>query len=178
MSYTVLLFFDPQTEKNVRSIWQQVADVTGNRTLVDRPIRPHISLAAYQSIDLSRCPNCLQSFSEMIHSMPISFQYIGFFAAATPTLFIGPTVTRPLVDLHEGIYEVMKEYTEGPFDYYHPDRWVPHTTIGIELNKSDLQKLITNDLHIALPLDGYITEIGLLEYLPITQLLSYPLKES
>ncbi len=98
-----------------------------------------------------------------------------FFPGATPTTFLGPLVTGPLLDFQAGVCDLLDEVSELPgFDYYRPGRWIPHCGLATEFDGSRLFEAIQIGQQIRLPLQGQICELGLTEMRPVRHLDTWP----
>lgn len=177
MPYAVHLFFDPYTEKIIRSAWKKLADSNISPYMSQSDNRPHFSLAIYQTIDLKACEQKLQSFASTCYQMSVSLEYLGIFPTDPAVVFLSAPISSSLIDLHAKVHELLQPISSDAASYYLPGNWVPHCTLAFELETKLISQALNIGLQIPLPISGIITEIGLIEFRPVKHLLNYQLKE-
>ena len=104
---------------------------------------------------------------------------MGVFPGSSPAIFIGPVVTRELLDLHEKICNNIDDLGETiDSAYYRPEHWVPHCALAIEFDNSKWIEAIQMSQHLLLPLEGNICDLGLVEMRPVRHLGCWSLKRN
>jgi 2'-5' RNA ligase len=175
MPFAVHLFFDANTEAIIKSGWRKLADTGLAPYMHQSANRPHISLAIYQQVNLKECEQLLKSFAGTRNRLPVDFQHLGIFSTTPATVFLGTTVTVGWLELHRQIHEILRPICTDPNPYYLPGKWVPHCTLALELEPRSITQVLDIGLQISLPLNGEITEIGVIEFRPVRHLFGYPL---
>lgn len=177
MPFAVHLFFDQSTEAIIKSAWKKLADTGIAPYMHQSANRPHFSLAIYQNIDLTECNQILRSLTASSKRLPISLQYLGVFPTTPATVFLSSPVTASLLDLHSQVYEKLHFIGTDPLQYYLPGNWVPHCTLALELEPGLLSQALEIGLQISLPINGEITEIGVIEFRPVEHLFSFSFED-
>jgi hypothetical protein len=176
MPHAVMLFFDARTEAIIQAIWKEL-DETGAASYLHRSAnRPHFKLAIYEDLDVSASQLCLQSIAATTAGMPVHFKSLGIFPNAKPTVFLAPSITPALLDLHTRIGSILHDLGKCPsYDFFLPEHWVPHCLLGFDLEPAKLACVLECAMHLQLPFDGRIEEIGLVEFHPVRHLFAFPL---
>jgi 2'-5' RNA ligase len=177
MPFAVHLFFDANTEAIIRSAWRDLADTGIAPYMHQSANRPHFSLAIYQHLDLKECEQLLESFAATKHPLPVAFQYLGVFSTTPAVVFLGSTVTLPLLAFHAQLHETLRSICADPNPYYLPGHWVPHCTLALELEPRLISQALDVGRQLSLPLQGQITEIGVIEFRPVRHLFGFSLEE-
>ena len=92
--------------------------------------RPHVTLAVYNDIDADRCAQLLEKLADEHRASPAILDSVGMFND-TKTIFLSPTITRGLYDLHSELHALMKEFEASAWKWYKSDGWVPHCTVAL-----------------------------------------------
>ncbi|MCI0399311.1 MAG: 2'-5' RNA ligase family protein [Chloroflexi bacterium] len=138
-----------------------------------------MTLAIYQSLDLAECEQRLQALAATTSPLLLSFQNIGIFPTPQAAIFLGPTVTAPLLALHAQVNDLLRDVGTYPsFDYYLPGQWIPHCALAMELAPGLVTDALEIALHLPLPLRGQIVEIGVVEFRPVKHLFRYDLQRN
>ncbi len=132
MPYTVVLLFDEETEKYIYGIWDHLNRTGLNKYMLDSGGKPHITLAIYDTVDYSRFRERVERFFEDMRSFPLRFSSVGMFPGGQSTVFIAPTVTGHLLDVHNRFHHALKDYAHLAWEHYRPGVWVPHCTISMD----------------------------------------------
>jgi 2'-5' RNA ligase len=59
---------------------------------------------------------------------------------------------------------------------YQPGKWVPHCTLAMDMDISQLEKAISICADVQLPIEMKADEIGAVEFLPVSDYSKYNLK--
>lgn len=177
MSFSIGLYFDYRIEAAIRSVWKEMAERKIAPYWYNSANRPHFTLSIYPTFDPIKAKERLKEFALRQPPLPVSFQYIGVFPGLEPNVYLGPVVTRALLEIHQRIHDCFDDLGTLPdFDFYLSDSWIPHCGIATEMDPShllDAVKIATGQL--VLPMDGQITEIGVIEFRPVKHLYWYQL---
>jgi RimJ/RimL family protein N-acetyltransferase/2'-5' RNA ligase len=175
-AYAIHLFFDSNTEIAIRSVWRELAESGTAPYFHHSANRPHLTLSIYRSLDLPEARLRLADLTARQAPLPISFQYYGTFPGSNPTIFLGPLVTSPLLEVQESVCQLLDDLGDLPeFDYYRPGRWIPHCGLASDFDGSRLYEALHIAEHLMLPLQGQICEIGLTEMRPVRHLCQWQL---
>jgi len=169
-AYAIHLFFDPQTDTAIRKVWSELAESGVAPYLHGSGNRPHLTLAIYRALDLPEARRRLAELAASHAALTLSFQYQGIFTTPQPVIFLGPVVTRPMLELHAATNQTLDDLGELPnFDHYRPGRWIPHCGLATDFNGARLNEALEITQRLPLPLEGHIQEIGLVEMSPVRQ---------
>lgn len=175
MPYAIHLFFEKLTENMIQSAWRNLAENGIAPYMQHSGNRPHLTLAIYQQLNLEACQQRLKTISAAYLPLPLSFQTIGIFPTTPATVFLGATVTTPLLEIHAHLHKILQPISSEPLSYYLPDRWIPHCTLALDLEPESIPSVLEISMSLPLPLKGTVAEIGAIEFRPVRQLFTFPL---
>jgi hypothetical protein len=162
--YAVEFFLDSNTETFVRNIWGDLKSngITSNMPDIDE-IRPHISVAVYKSeLQIDQFLKHFDLITKKMHQIEVQFYAVATFPSSG-TVFIPPTITSDLIESHRQFHTDLEEYESFGLEYYMPQRWNPHCTFAIQLDKNTLLKTLELCLNQFEPIKGKIEEIGVVK---------------
>lgn len=176
MSFAVEMFFDEAADRAVRAAWKAMADAGISTATMDGISRPHVTLAVSDEIGAT-FKNALALFAKEIPPFELIFSHIGAFNTAEGVVFLAPTVTRGLLDLHQRFHAFFDQHAAKKWPYYLPGAWVPHCTLAFRLGTERLAAAIEIAAEVKLPMPCGVTEIGLLSGVgePEKELVSFPI---
>ena len=159
MTYAIEMYFDKETEGIIMRLAHKIADAGLSTKYLEWKTKPHVTLAVYNDIDADRCAQLLERFAKERKAFPAIFDSVGMFND-TKTVFLSPTITRGLYDLHSELHVLMKEFEASAWKWYKPDCWVPHCTVLV--------------LHEFKKLEGVYTSVGLVKItFPVEELKTF-----
>ncbi len=166
MPFAIVLFFDQVTEEKVSAIWNDLSreDIFPEQTSV--MIRPHITLAVFENLDCLPCEEELNGFITDARNLDIRIAHIGMFFKPEAVLFLAPTVTAPLLNLHAGVHKYFQEKSGEPWEIYQPGNWVPHCTLAINLDWQKLAKALVLCSQLKLPMNLRAGTVSAVEFVP------------
>jgi 2'-5' RNA ligase len=175
MSFAVELYFDEAAEKTLREAWKAMADAGISTALLDGIQRPHVTLGVSDEISQT-FKNALALFAKEIAQFELSLSSVGAFNTAEGVIFLAPTPTRALLDLHKRFHAFFDEHAGKKWPLYLSGTWVPHCTLAFRLTPEQLRRGFDIAAEIKLPLTCRIIEIGLLSGVgePEKELVSFP----
>lgn len=176
MPYAIVLYFNRAAEKKIRDVWKALADRGISTEVSSSGIRPHITLAIYDELKCQPCRDELAKFAARTNRLEIRITHMGVFRQPETVLFLAPTVTRELLDLHASIHESMAAHAGSSWEVYQPAKWVPHCTLAMNLDDGKLSQAITCCRSIELPWQLHATGIGAVEFVPVSDLFQFDLK--
>lgn len=122
---TIVLRFDYQSSNKIEELQKQ-ANAGSVKKVTSLP--PHITLQSFAQTTSADLEKAIQPVAEKTAQLKITFASIGFFKQKG-TFFLAPVQTAALNNIHQSIQLATSEFT-GSVSLYHPDRWVPHTTVA------------------------------------------------
>lgn len=177
MEYAVELYFDKVSEEIIKSMWKVLYDKGISEFMYESNSKPHISLAVYNDKlnNFEAFINKVRTLSEDIKSFELNLSNIGMFNTDEGVVFLSPKVTRDLLDIHEKFHDSMKDFSEYEWGYYQPDQWIPHCTMGIDLNQDKLLECIEVISSIFKPIKITVEKIGIIKFKPIQYITEFNL---
>lgn len=174
MSYAVELHFDEDIESKVRDVWKAIADAGISTSMLDGISRPHITLGVCDELSTT-FKNDLALFAREATFFDVSLSFVGCFNSPEGVVFYGPTPTDAMFRLHTRFHSFFNDHAGRMWKNYLPSHWVPHCTLAFRLNPVQLRQAFDIAASTTLPIQGRITEIGLLSGIggPEKELVSY-----
>lgn len=104
---------------------------------------PHFSYQVAQDYDVDKIEPVLQRITSNITTFKVRTSGLSVFTGASPVLYIPVVRSLELTQLHEEIWQEVSTTSSGVQQYYHPDQWMPHITIGFgDISKDNLSQII------------------------------------
>jgi 2'-5' RNA ligase len=138
----VVSFLDQKHYQQVENLWAELERKFSVRGVYVSP-RPHITYHIATCYKVKSLESALRRFAASKTSFKVRTGGLGIFTGPQPVLYT-PVVRSPeLTQFHEALWQEILNTGSGIEDYYHPDRWVPHITIGIgDMNKDNLSQIV------------------------------------
>ena len=171
MQYAIELFFDEEMEKKLFRYSERIAEEKLSTKYLEWKTRPHITLACFNDVDEQVCIQRLKLFAE---KQPILPAYIGSLGMLTDTktIFASPIMTSAMYQMQRELHDSLRDFDTRGWEWYLPDRWVPHC--GIALMKDDADESYYRACDLVLrefeKINGTFTAIGLVK-------ISFPVEE-
>ena len=171
MQYAIELYYDQETEKKLMSLAQRVDEENLSTKFLEWKTRPHLTLACYNDVDEEQCAQKLKEFAQSHKVMPAYIGSVGMFND-TKTIFVSPMMNKKMYELQGELHEWLKEYDSKGWEWYRPDRWVPHCTIALTREEEESVFYKASDLILRefKKMSGEFVEIGLVK-------VSFPVEE-
>lgn len=171
MQYAIELFFDPETEEKLLSYPIMLAEANLTMKYLKWQTRPHITLACYNDVDEKECIKKINQFSHKQSILPAYIGSLGMFTD-TKTIFASPIMTSSMYRLQRDIHEHLQDFDTTGWEWYLPDRWVPHCGIALmgEDKEESYYKACDMILRKFEKINGKFTAIGLVK-------ISFPVEE-
>ena len=171
MQYAIELYCDKETEYQLLRLAQRVSEEKLSTKFLEWKTRPHLTLACFNDIDEEKCIRLLKEFAQTHNCMPAYIASVGMFSD-TKTIFVSPIMTAGMYQLQRELHEFLSGFDTKGWEWYRPDRWVPHCTIA--LTRDDPEDIFYRAseliLHEFKKLAGQFTSIGLVK-------ITFPVQE-
>lgn len=175
MGLAVELYFDGLTEARLRRLEATLAAHLPPGATGHSAVRPHLSLTLLPDESEVVLLPLVEAFARATPRQPIALSAIGLFPTGEGVLYLAPTPTRALLDLHARFHARLARARLAGNPYYLPEHWVPHCTLATGLDPAQLASAIQRGL-AAFPLPAAtLVEVGLIRYHPVEPLRSFPL---
>ena len=164
MQYAIELFYDAETEKQIFALAQKISDANLSTKFLDFKTRPHLALACFNDVDETKCRELLSIFADSHKTLPAHIGSIGMFTD-TKTIFLSPIMTKSMYQFQGELHEAMKDFDSTGWEWYSPDRWVPHCTVALTGEDADevFYEASNLVLHEFNKLSGKYVSIGLVK---------------
>lgn len=176
MNYSVVFYFDDETDNKIKSLTRLIVNNGVNDYLISNKVPPHITIADFECEEIKAVINSLEVYKEKIRQDHVYWASIGLFNPSI--LFVAPIVDQFLLRSCKIVNNLIKSLpTTGINSNYIPYKWVPHTTIAAKLSPQELEKafLVASDNFKAF--GGYVTKLALIQNKPRTDIKIWNLQE-
>ena len=171
MQYAIELYYDRETELKLYNLAKRVADEKLSTKFLEWKTRPHLTLACFNDVDEEKCVEHLKEFAQTHKVMPAYIGSIGMFTD-TKTIFASPIMTDGMYQFQRELHECLHTFDTTSWEWYCPNRWVPHCTLA--LTKEDEEDVFykASDLilHEFKKMSGTFVSIGLVK-------ITFPVEE-
>lgn len=171
MQYAIELFFDKETEKKLFHYIHKIAAEKFSTKYLEWKTRPHITLACFNDVDETVCMDEIKRFAEKHGPIPAYIGSVGMFTD-TKTIFASPIMTAPMYQLQREVHEQLCMFDTTGWEWYVPDRWVPHC--GLALMNEDDQESYYKACDLVLR--EFEKESGMFESIGLVK-VSFPVEE-
>jgi 2'-5' RNA ligase len=125
----IVSLLDDQSYQLVEEIWAELDQELGLRGIYITPY-PHFSFHVAEQYDYTQLLLLLERFAAETPSFEITTAGLGIFSGPLPVVYITVTRSPLLTKLHQALWPALEPVSAGINAYYHPDRWIPHITLG------------------------------------------------
>ena len=175
MSFSIELNFDEKSNLIIRNIWKKLRERDVSDYMDEYGGFPHISLAIFDDIDVLSVVRLIEEVVENESMFTLKMSSLGIFPSNENVLFLSPVASETLINLHTKLHLILKDI-ENKWEYYLPNLWVPHCTLGMNIPKSKLNDAIDVIIEDYEPLEVRIETINLVEFYPVKIVKSFKLK--
>lgn len=171
MQYAIELYFDKETEQKLFHLAKRVADEKLSTKFLEWKTRPHLTLACYNDVDEEKCIQKLKTFAQSHKRMPAYLGSVGMFTD-TKVIFVSPVMNSSMYQFQRELHEYLNDFDVKGWEWYCPDRWVPHCTIALTHEDGDSAFYMASDLilHEFEKMSGEFDSIGLVR-------ITFPVEE-
>lgn len=104
---------------------------------------PHFSYHVAQVYDVDKIEPVLKRITSNITTFKVRTSGLGVFTGTSPVLYIPVARSLELTQLHQELWQDISPVSSDIQEYYHPDQWVPHITVGFgDISKENLSQII------------------------------------
>jgi len=176
MQYLVSIYFDPKTDKKIRTYIEETAKACGNTYMFDHQVPPHITISGFETGDEEAVLQCLE---EKVKNLAQgSLQWVAVGALANGVLYIAPVLNQYLQSLAETVYDCVKKLPDIHISkYYQPFQWLPHTTVGKKLSEQQIMEAfaaLQTNFHM---FEGNVVKMGLAQKNPYREIREWKMKK-
>ena len=179
MQYAIEMYFDPETEGKLMALARRAAEEGLSTKFLDYKNRPHLTLACFNDVDEDACIRKLQQFAGTHRPLPAYLGSVGMFND-TRAIFASPIMNAPMYQFQRELHESMAEFDGKGWEWYQPDRWVPHCTVVIARDDGEEAFLKASELVLRefRKIAGKFTAVGLVKVnFPVEEVYTVSLGE-
>lgn len=137
--HSIQLFFDDESENLISSYINELrSNGLLNENLIKERYKPHISLAVYRALEAEYAERVLQTLATRFTQFELRFSHFGIFSAELKVLYLGPTFSPALRDIHCSLHTQYRERPERCWEYYLPDNWIPHCGLMVDKESDNI----------------------------------------
>ena len=175
-TYAIVLYFDDTTNKIIGNMIERAAVLSANNYMLDINIPPHVTLGCFFSDEQANLLERVASFAKIVTPFEMTFNTIGAFEPYV--LFVSPIKDGHLAELNNSLHELLLEnYEPAENANYLPDRWQPHCSLAVRLNKEQFAKAKAIETEIELPFTARVTKIALAKCNPYNEVVIWGISE-
>ena len=171
MQYAIELYFDKETEQRLADLIQSVADKQLSKKYMEWKTRPHLTLACFNDVNEQDCIEKLTDFTRTHKQIPAYIGSVGMFTD-TKTIFVSPVMNESMYQFQKELFEHLSGFNTTGYEWYRPNRWVPHCTLALTKEDDDEVFYKASDLilHEFTKMSGRFVSVGLVK-------ISFPVEE-
>ena len=177
ITYAVSLHFSPDVNEIITSAVKSIAEVTGNRFIIENKIPPHVTIGAFHAAkdDEAKLIQMVEDFTKTQKTEAVRFTEIGNFNRKV--LFLKPEKDGFLAQINVVLHSILlPEFEKAENGYYLPEIWFPHITLATRLNQRQFEKAQEIANQIKLPLEAAVTEISVYQCTPFEKLKCFSVR--
>lgn len=176
MDYAVLLSFDSASDQRIRQMIQGLAVASGNETYLLSGLRPHLTLAEFDTDRHETVRQTLADLAEKIlRPIPVKLASAGFFPDNQSVLYLAPIVDELLLDLHRMVNNALEPLCTAFSPLYREENWVPHCTLALELDTDTFAGSCRKLSELFTPLNTLAVQLSLIACCPFCEQALFPL---
>lgn len=163
--YLISVYFDHKTNHTLQNYINRIAAKTGNTFMTDNQVPPHMTISAIEAKSADILRPGFNSLRGKIKQGMVSFVSVG--ELLPYVIYVTPVLNGYLSDISQQVDEAVKNIPETSVSkYYRPLSWLPHVTMGKQLDKGQMVKALEVMQECFVPFEATITEIGLAKVNP------------
>ena len=174
--YLISIYFDETTDKKIRGLMKQIAKNTGNTSMLDDNVPPHITISAFETNEEDEAVSCLEKCIDALSQGKVQWVTVSTFFPYV--IYLAPLLNEYLFDMSNIVYENFSKLNNFSINkFYKPFSWQPHTTIGRKLSEKEMRTAFETLQKQFAPFSGTITKIGLARTNPHRDIAVFELTE-
>ncbi len=164
MPFAFELFFDAQTEREVRQAWHTLAPISDSPYLIQNAVRPHVALAVVEASSATVFDGWREVISDL--RAPLRLETDGFGSFPTGVSFLRFRRTASLLSLHQRVMAFCDRSLLPASPHYRPATWVPHCTLAQGFSPERIPTVASAMADLRLSCTWTITSAGIVRFPP------------
>lgn len=174
MDFAVLLYFESRGDREIRRLMHWLMDRGVNDLYVNLDMRPHLTLAEFDTEDYLPVQAALHTFMARQPSFHLRFSSLGLFPGEHGVLFLAPIVEETLLAFHRELNAMLEPLCHTFSPLYQEDSWVPHCTLVLELGPLEVALAYESLLGHFHQLDTWTASLAVISCCPFQECLELP----
>ena len=166
MKYVVELLFDTQSERAIHSLWEKLSEKSFPSVLLDHHIRPHITLAVYDNIEVHVAEKYLSELCTWHTPFSVLLNTLGTFYSKDNVIFTAPVYRDDLRNIHAKFHKKFEQFVPFVHQHHLPKNWQPHCTLAMHLSDTQFLQTFSIIRKEFQPLEVTIETVALYRYEP------------
>jgi len=126
----IVSLLDEDHYKMVEDVWAGLREAVGLRGVYVTPF-PHFSYHVAEHYDIGSLHPMLEEFAAKTAPFEVLTTGLGIFTdSLNPVLYVNVARSPQLSAIQAALWPQIAEASAGIVEYYHPQQWVPHITLG------------------------------------------------
>lgn len=178
MGYAIVGYFDKITDEKIHGLWEMLAKEGIDDYLFNSANNPHIKFMMYEDIEKDKLMECLSNIAKTMKPIDVIFKSYSFYPNEKPFFNIDMAVGNELLALQETIRKSCDKLSQVfPIDYFDKGIWKPDCQLTREIDNNKIYDAVGCLYKNKLPLVGRLERIGLIEFHPAKQIISFDLSK-
>jgi hypothetical protein len=178
MGYAIELPFDNIVQNAIIKIWRELKLKGYGIYLQDLGSKPHVALSVYDEVqDETTINEITRSFSEEIPSFDVEFEKYGTFDTNEGVVFVKIRKTDIIEKYHEKLHKLSTDIGLVSNQYYTPENWFPHCTLGINIKSEHISDAINTASTFELPETARVYNVSAIRFRPVVSVCEYRLQK-
>lgn len=163
MGYTVMLDFDKEGQKIIKSMVEAICDAGMNDFM--KTSTPHLAIASYREIDEEKFLDKFEEFAKKGESLKLRFESVGIFYFDRNIIYLAPVMNEDLAKIHKDFHEEFtEEYAQYAFEHYKPNKWVPNCRLAVNATMEETLNAVNALKELFKPIEVKIDGIRVVDY--------------
>jgi hypothetical protein len=176
MPHAIVVYFDTTSNTAIRNVWKELAEADVCDYLYRSENDPHIKLGMYDGLDVEKAKQRLSYLASNSEMQKIHFKNIGVYPGEKRIVFLDISATMAILELKQKVQSLFDdESQEIGANYFLAGIWKPDCFLTMSIEREKLPRAIDVTMNLPLPFDGFIEQIGVIEFHPARKLFSFPL---
>ncbi|MCK5128793.1 MAG: hypothetical protein KAQ68_02990 [Clostridiales bacterium] len=176
MAFAIVGYFDKETDRFIQAIWKELADNNICDYLHNSENNPHMKFMMFSEIDLNKAKNILLELAEKHETIEIHLKNFGFFSDKNPIFFIDFSPSIKLLNLESDIRSISSSFGEqSDLNYFDENIWMPSCQLTVKSEDLNIHDVLEYLTMIPLQFNGMLERLGIIEFHPAKQIVSYKL---
>lgn len=176
MGYAIVGYFDKETDKKIRGLWQDLMINGVDDYLYNSENNPHIKFVMYEDFEEINIVDEIRNIAKQTKAIDVVFKSYSFYPNEQPFLNVDMAVSMELLRLQAKIREKCDKFSELlPIDFFDIGIWKPDCQLTREIDESKLTNAVNCLYERKLPIKGKLERIGLIKFHPAKQVVNFDL---